>query len=226
MFMTRAVLSRPGDRPGGFDRRSNRRSATLEWHHRMIWSLFHVDGAGRRDFLWREVSRNRFLILSARPPRHSRDFLLEARPYSLALQRGDRIDFRLRVNATCTSPEGRGRTDIVRREMLRFPTSGHVHDQRLAAARVAAPDWMVSQGVRSGFAVGEPAQDIMVKQYHVMRALRKSGQPAVFGVLDLEGTLQVTDPVQLCGAVAAGLGRARAFGCGLMLLGCGSAIAT
>jgi CRISPR system Cascade subunit CasE len=37
-------------------------------------------------------------------------------------------------------------------------------------------------------------------------------------VLDFEGVLEVTDPVRFLAALANGFGRARAFGCGLMLI--------
>ena len=131
------------------------------------------------------------------------------------------MGFSLRVNATCSIRDGRGgrkKTDIVMREMSRHAESLSVHEKRLAAARAVAPEWLASRGQRSGFAIASPSQDVVVNRYHVMRARRPTGQPAVFGVLDLEGVLQVTDPVRLASAVAAGFGRAKAFGCGLMLL--------
>lgn len=219
MFLTRAVLARPGGRPDG----GRRLSASLEWEHRLIWSLFPPDGTSR-DFLYRAAGPDHFLILSARPPHHSCRFLLDTEPYDPPLQEGGRLGFSLRVNATCSGPgrDRRGRrkkTDIVMREMLRLSECGCVRERRLATARAVAPEWLASQGLRSGFAIASPAQDVVVNRYHVMRAVRPTSRAAVFGVLDLEGVLQVTDPVLLAGAVAAGFGRAKAFGCGLMLLG-------
>jgi CRISPR system Cascade subunit CasE len=38
------------------------------------------------------------------------------------------------------------------------------------------------------------------------------------GVLDLEGVLVVSDPARFCHCLAQGFGRAKAFGCGLMLI--------
>jgi CRISPR system Cascade subunit CasE len=38
------------------------------------------------------------------------------------------------------------------------------------------------------------------------------------GVLDLEGVLVVSDPARLCHCLAHGFGRAKAFGCGLMMI--------
>jgi CRISPR system Cascade subunit CasE len=39
-----------------------------------------------------------------------------------------------------------------------------------------------------------------------------------FGVLDLAGTIEVTDSDAFLAALAQGFGRAKAFGCGLMLI--------
>ena len=43
-------------------------------------------------------------------------------------------------------------------------------------------------------------------------------RPLTFSVLDLEGELEVTDPALFLRSLAAGFGRAKAFGCGLMLI--------
>jgi CRISPR system Cascade subunit CasE len=51
-----------------------------------------------------------------------------------------------------------------------------------------------------------------------VRISRGGGKPVEFGRLDFEGVIEVTNPAALLAAVVTGLGRARAFGCGLMLL--------
>ncbi len=38
------------------------------------------------------------------------------------------------------------------------------------------------------------------------------------GVLDLEGEIEVTDPAAFATALAQGFGRAKAWGCGMMLI--------
>jgi CRISPR system Cascade subunit CasE len=49
-----------------------------------------------------------------------------------------------------------------------------------------------------------------------VRGRRHGG--AMLGIAELEGQLDVTDPDAFAAKVAAGFGRAKAFGCGLMLL--------
>ena len=43
-------------------------------------------------------------------------------------------------------------------------------------------------------------------------------QGATFGILDLTGEIAVTDPDTFLPALGAGFGRAKAWGCGLMLI--------
>ena len=46
---------------------------------------------------------------------------------------------------------------------------------------------------------------------------KRKGQPQ-FGILDFLGTIEVTEPDQFLEALHRGFGRAKAFGCGLMLI--------
>ncbi|NVN31737.1 type I-E CRISPR-associated protein Cas6/Cse3/CasE, partial [Endobacter medicaginis] len=71
------------------------------------------------------------------------------------------------------------------------------------------------QGGEAGF---EPLGGVAVDGYERRRVPRASGPPAVFGVLDFDGELRVTDPARFLARLAGGFGRARAFGCGLMLI--------
>ena len=87
---------------------------------------------------------------------------------------------------------------------------------RLNLAHGAASDWLARQGDRNGFT----PEEISVEDYSVLTLpsmSRRRGQPR-FGVLDLTGRLKVTDPEAFLARLGAGFGRAKAFGCGLMLI--------
>jgi CRISPR system Cascade subunit CasE len=49
-------------------------------------------------------------------------------------------------------------------------------------------------------------------------ALPRRGKPARIGVFDLQGLLEVAAPEAFMNRLLCGFGRAKAFGCGLMLL--------
>ena len=58
-----------------------------------------------------------------------------------------------------------------------------------------------------------------VRGYRVLTIDRgRRARPLRAGVLDLEGLLEIRDPERFLAALAQGFGRAKAFGCGLMLI--------
>ncbi|NAZ36462.1 type I-E CRISPR-associated protein Cas6/Cse3/CasE [Rubellimicrobium sp. CFH 75288] len=204
----------------------------MDAHHRLLWTLFADHADRRRDFLWRADGGGRFLVLSARPPDPAGAGLFEppeTKPFAPDLRAGDRLGFLLRANATRTrrvGPRGGdGRPDAVRVDVvmdaLHALPPGGVSDAR-REARMALADregaaWLARQGQRAGFAVETAtATDYSVVALPGRRGPRR-GQPQ-FGILDLAGTLRVTDPAALLAGIAAGFGRAKAFGCGLMLI--------
>ena len=211
--MTRAILT--GARVPGAARK--RPSDALDAHHRLIWSLF--PGGGDRDFLFREVTPDSFLVLSARRPSAAPGVRLELEERVTDADPGERLSFDLRVNATRCVRNGFGRgrrVDIVTEELSGESPGGNGRAVRLQAANAAAARWLAVQGRMHGFEIA--AGDVTVERHRVMRVKRRSGGPAVFGVLDIRGVLTVTDSRRLGAAVRNGLGRAKAFGCGLLLL--------
>ena len=81
------------------------------------------------------------------------------------------------------------------------------------AERIAA-DWLTAQGGRNGFT----PERVRVEDYSVRQLPRGGRNRATFGLLELTGTLIVTEPRTFVTALGTGIGRARAFGCGLMLI--------
>lgn len=195
-------------------------------HHRLIWSAFAGDPAASRDFLWRAEGNGVFLILSSRPPGSSPVFdPPEVKIFEPELRAGDRLAFALRANATRTEKTGKlssggkeqkRHIDLVMDALKPIPKGARA-EARMTLAREAAERWMTAQGARHGFS----ADHVQLADYSVSvlpgyTGTRK-GQPQ-FGILDLTGILTVTDPVAFLARLATGFGRAKAFGCGLMLI--------
>ena len=110
---------------------------------------------------------------------------------------------------------------MVMDRLLALPKGARA-DGRLAATLAAGRAWLADQGARNGFrlplnAAGEPV--LRVDGYDQVRVTRGRGQKAIrFSVLDLEGMLEVVAPDSFLEALARGFGKAKAFGCGLMLI--------
>lgn len=198
--------------------------ARMDAHHRLLWSAFAGDPEAARDFLWRAEGKGRFLVLSARAPAPGPLFdPPEVRPFAPDLAAGDRLAFVLRANAT-RARKGVGRVDVVM-DALHGVAKGERAAQRMALAQTAAEAWMAAQGERAGFALSpdpdRPGHPMLAVEDYSTVALPKAGPPhrrPQFGVLEMTGKLTVTDPAAFLAKLAAGFGRAKAFGCGLMLI--------
>jgi CRISPR system Cascade subunit CasE len=201
--------------------------------HRVVWTLFGDDPGRRRDFLWREAEPGLFYLLSERPPedQHALFELDEPKRFAPALRAGDRLHFVLRANATVArrvdGSSGRGKPcDVVMDALYRVPRDARA-DRRRELVAAAGVEWLSKQGIKAGFGLmsvsldgadaGDSASSLSMVGYRTLR-LDRPGKPARIGVLDLEGDLEVMDPDAFVGAVASGFGRAKAFGCGLMLV--------
>lgn len=210
----------------------------MDAHHRLIWTLF-ADGRDRtRDFLWRSENRGRFYTLSSRPPVLQTGLFEppEVKLFEPNLKSNDRLRFTLRVNATRSrtrahQPVGDGRrrrgqrVDIVMDALHAIPGRARLPGTSVSAraavrhdvAGKVAAEWMEAQGTQHGFLV----EEIQVTNYRVValppyRGPRR-GQPQ-FGMLDINGTLSVTNPEDFLAKLAMGFGRAKTFGGGLMML--------
>jgi CRISPR system Cascade subunit CasE len=191
-----------------------RRSA----QHNLLWSVFSDGPDRRRDFLWREERDNSFLTLSSRPPAQTDLFQPHhIRDFAPVLAPGDRLDFQLRCNATRQKRgENPQRVDVVMDALSSVPAQDRA-THRMALASQEGKAWLMRQGEKAGFAVLEAeAADYSVEVLPGHRGPRK-GQPQ-FGILDLTGRIEITEPAAFLAQLPLGFGRAKAFGCGLMLI--------
>lgn len=193
-------------------------NAAADAHHRLIWTAFSDAKDRNRDFLWRYDGDNRFYTLSARPPRPGDLFGEPAiKTFEPNLVIGDPLNFVLRANATKVSKQAGGkRVDVVMDLLYDEPKEKRA-ERRMKLAQLAGEAWMARQGAAKGFATLKT----VVEGYTVLeldhKTAKRSNRPRL-GMLDLSGTLTVTDPNLFLAALAQGFGRAKAWGCGLMMI--------
>jgi CRISPR system Cascade subunit CasE len=232
LFLSRARLRRdvpaaalwPALMPSDDDRRTHA-------SHRLVWTLFADSPARTRDFLWREAAPGHFYFLSQRPP-EDRHNLFEVDPPKVFAPRlcpGDVLRFSLRANATIArAPAGavgkvRGKPcDVVMDALHRLPKGPVRAIERQKAIHAEGRKWLCARGAANGFGLVDAVVDAdgigsCVTGYRVINLdERRSGMR--IGVLDFDGTLVVEDPARFLEAVTRGFGRAKAFGCGLMMI--------
>jgi len=187
----------------------------LDAHHRLIWAAFAKTPDQKRDFLWREDGKGCFFALSACPPVANDLFETDVKAFAPDLHLGDRLEFTLRANAT-RDRKGKGRVDVVMDVLYDVPKTDRA-EQRMGIAQHEGAAWLARQGETAGF----HTLRVEVGDYSVAALPdykgKRQGQPQ-FGILDLAGVLEVTDPAAFLTKLARGFGRARGFGCGLMLI--------
>lgn len=186
--------------------------------HRLVWALYADAPDRARDFLWHEEKPGQFLALAPRPARDLHGlFRLDQTEFAPELAAGDRLAFRLRANPTVARGPGGARSrpcDVVM-DALKPLAPGTRAEARRDAIDAAGHAWLARQAERCGFALlGAPAVDGYLRR----RIPRDAGAPAIISTLDFDGLLQVQDPVAFAGALANGIGRGKAFGCGLLLI--------
>ncbi|HET7586339.1 MAG TPA: type I-E CRISPR-associated protein Cas6/Cse3/CasE [Gemmatimonadaceae bacterium] len=210
-------------------------SARVSAGHKLVWTLFGDSPGRERDFLWREAQPGVFYFLSRRPPedRHGFFDLDPVKPFAPSLRAGDRLAFALRANATIArggGPGVRGKPCDVVMDALHSVPSGKRAEVRQRAVNQAGLEWLGRQGEKSGFLLprleaeqdtgsegATEGQPVRVMGYRTLR-VDHGRKPARLGILDFEGVLEVCDPDAFVAAIARGFGRAKAFGCGLMLV--------
>jgi len=187
--------------------------------HHLIWSLF-ADGPDRkRDFLWREHRPGEYYVVADRAPEDKLGLfeVWPARRYDPLPEAGDSLEFELRVNATISRPVGPHQRGV-RSDVLMHAIYGAAKSERAIARRErvqeVARSWMDAHGERNGYAL----ESLDVQGYNVWQMPRRGAKDATFGVLDVRGVLRVSEPERLRAILLNGVGRAKAFGCGLMLV--------
>lgn len=186
--------------------------------HKLMWTLFGDHQDRTRDFLWREDGDGTFHILSKRKPVDAHNLFLMEKPKAFApsLKSGDRLHFSLRANPTVTRKVRGGATkrhDVIMDALSTIPKGEERAKARRDIEQSASRQWLDIQGKAKGFIVKSAA----CLGYKTVKLPHRQ-QGIELGVVDMEGTIEITDPSLFVAALSEGFGRAKAYGFGLMLI--------
>jgi CRISPR system Cascade subunit CasE len=205
--------------------------------HQWLWQFFPGLDGERGQFVFREYAEqkgNRYYLVSKHPPTpHDTAYWeVQFRAYDPVIKAGQRFAFELRANPVVSSASADGkkkRHDVVmaaKKKLLKEHGLSHWRDwqdedrpQLYGLAQQEGARWLEKQGARCGFEILE----VTVAAYQPQVVGRKKdsqGNAHCLNVttMDFCGTLQVTDPVAFRQVLFDGLGHAKAFGCGLLLI--------
>lgn len=197
--------------------------------HQAIWKLFDLPPKEARaglpaPFLFRAEQLDGlpvFYVLSEQCPQDRQDlWQVEAKRYMPNIQAGDRLSYKLRVNPTvargATGERGR-RHDVVMDAKQRLGWRDMSEAARLNLAHLAyeaGACWLRERQERLGVQFDDAS--LRVDGYRTWR--QRGGKGIALSTLDFEGHLTVADAEIFRTALIAGIGPAKAFGCGLLLV--------
>lgn len=197
--------------------------------HQWLWRWFPAEAGTARDFLFRRQEAEgppRFYVVSERAPLPTLGaWQASTRAYAPQLEVGESLQFELRANPTVRHDRSgkSSRHDVVmeakkkllaERGLQRWADWTEDRPALPAVIHDACAHWLKRRGEAAGFEL-EP-HSLMVEAHEQHR--EKRGGALRFTAVDLAGRLTVTDPATFQSMLLQGLGRAKAFGCGLMLV--------
>jgi CRISPR system Cascade subunit CasE len=197
--------------------------------HQAIWRLMGTEETKKRQFLYRREQAGHwpafYLLSDVEPEPAEGPWRVQAKPFAPKLATGQRLGFVLRANPVVTtrvsaSPEDKRRVrhDVImhakRQEQSREPDSARRLSQHELVQQVG-PVWLQERAEQAGFQL----EGVHVDGYRQHRlSKRGQGRPIQFSTLDYQGILRVTDAERFLQTLRTGIGHAKAFGCGLLLI--------
>lgn len=203
--------------------------------HQWLWRFFEAPEGTPRDFLFRGSDVDgmpRYHVVSARKPQASvTGWAVQSREYDPKPVAGARLRFDLRANPVVTHKrDGKSRRDDVimhaKREMLDARGLSRWKDwvgedkpPLYEVVASACGHWLRSRAQQAGFGVMEDS--LGVDNYNRVAdkpPKRANGEAIQLSMVDFSGQLEVQDPERFRNALLQGIGHAKAFGCGLLLV--------
>lgn len=223
------------------------REAALQWakgpyeQHQWLWQFLAAERGAERDFLFRrrdnhDKSPGFYVVSSRKPVAISDAWQVNSREYDPKLTVSQRFAFEIRANPVVTHKVGgkSRRDDVVmhkKKQLLGDRGLQCWSDWRdddpakpplYQLVQTSCADWLERRSERCGFVLVENQVCGDEKQ----KAIRVDGygrhhvdkKDIRFSSVDFSGELEVSDPFALRQALYKGIGHAKAFGCGLLLI--------
>lgn len=210
--------------------------------HQWLWKFFPGSADQTRDFIFRRHDLEqipRFYVVSQRrPTAFSEAWQVQSRVYDPQLQEGRRLSFQLRANPVITKNNDAGKSqrhDVVmhaKKQLLaehglskeaKWADWKDVSSKPLLYELVQkhCAEWLDGVAKRNGFEItladGEEQRKLQIDAYEQCKA-GKRDHNIRFSTVDFSGELLVSNLRLFHLALFNGLGHAKSFGCGLLLV--------
>lgn len=195
--------------------------------HRLIWNLYADTKERKRDFLYRQEGDGIWPFFYAVSERFPIDktgtWQIDSKSYSPKLSKGQPLSFVIRVNPIRAKRDEQNklhRHDIVMDAKTHAKQQGNRFggDKSLAdLIQEEGAKWLDARSERYGFSIDHSHIRADGYRQHVVYK-RKATSPIRLSSLDIGGVLTVIEPDLFVKTLHTGIGPAKGFGCGLMLV--------
>ncbi len=211
--------------------------------HQILWELFpdvkerakKADGNNKLEFLFYKDAKSiipQYYLVSQKKPEESEAFFIQSKEYSPQLSTGQQLAFTLVANPVVSrKTEGKKHSvkhdvwmdakkakkkELENSEGVFEKTSINLQEVQQYCEK-SSKEWLIKQGLRCGFSL--KSENILVDGYLQNYIHKKGGkEPIRYSSIHYEGLLTVTDPILFIKMLGEGIGKSKAFGCGLMLV--------
>lgn len=215
------------------------RDAAIEWakgpyeQHQWLWKFLPAEAGTPRDFLFRrregENNMPGFYVVSAREPVSiSHAWQVNTKLFKPQFTVGQQLGFDLRANpvVTHTTDGKKQRNDVVmhrkkqllaERGLSRWSDWNDSDPEKPLLYEIVqhtCAHWLDRRAEHCGFRLLD-TERLRADGYLQQRADKKGIR---FSSVDFSGALEVLDPDRFQEVLFSGIGKAKAFGCGLMLV--------
>ena len=195
--------------------------------HKSIWGLYGDRNDRKRDFLYRLIQDGNlpkvFTVSKRRPTDKGGLWSIETKQYEPDLRKGMALSFMLRANPVRTKRDSNNRQhrhDVVMDAKTRFKLNGVAAGRRPPLASLLRDEggkWLIDRSEKYGFTVD---RDCLLADGHqaLVFSKGKGSNPITISTIDFSGTLSVVDPGLLTLSLYQGVGPAKGFGCGMLMV--------
>lgn len=194
--------------------------------HQQLWSLFDQPPGTIRPFLFHHHLHDDSpglttftLISSQQPAAPDTRWTVRSKPYQPRFAPGQRLAFDLRSNPCVRRIGANGKSmrfDPVALALKQVPERERAAERQRFVHQELAP-WLAARGPTYGYEL-DTARTVVMRYEPLEFGGGRAGHQVRLSVADFRGVLRVTDPARFTQSALEGIGHARGFGCGALLL--------
>ncbi|MCF7859870.1 MAG: type I-E CRISPR-associated protein Cas6/Cse3/CasE [Candidatus Cloacimonetes bacterium] len=191
--------------------------------HQLLWKMFPNNPVAQRDFLFREQQVNNqiyYYLVSERKPESVFGLEIQTKDYFPKISKGDLYRFSLRANPVITR-KSLGKKNSVQHDVL-MDAKKEAREKDFSKEveynhiRNKTINWLQKKAEANGFSI--IPENVSFDQYRQHTLYKKNKQQIKFSTVDYYGILEVDDTEMFKKSLFYGIGKKKAFGCGLLLI--------